>query len=175
MKKPKKIIREKGININSKTSWLRKAARAIIYKDGKLLMIHSNVLNDYTFPGGGLKPFETFRKALKRELKEELGANKVTNILPYYDILEIRNDQFRKNHNFKQYSKYYLCNVQSYTNTNKTEKELRLDMVSRWIKPIDAYNHNIKTMNEREHDKLLPIIVLQRANHILKLLIEEGY
>ena len=50
----------------------RTAARAVILRDGLLLMIHTN-RGDYKFPGGGLEPGEDLESALRREVLEETG------------------------------------------------------------------------------------------------------
>lgn len=50
----------------------RSAARGIVLRDGRLLMIHTN-RGDYKFPGGGVEPGESLEAALGRELLEETG------------------------------------------------------------------------------------------------------
>ena len=55
--------------------------RAIIYKDGKLLAVKHNHVEDishyYAVPGGGLDPHESLVDGLARELREETGINAV--------------------------------------------------------------------------------------------------
>ncbi len=50
----------------------RTAARGVILREGKLLMIHTD-RGDYKFPGGGVEPGESLEAALRRELLEETG------------------------------------------------------------------------------------------------------
>ena len=50
----------------------RTAARGVVLRDGKILMIHTD-RGDYKFPGGGVEPGESLEAALRRELLEETG------------------------------------------------------------------------------------------------------
>lgn len=58
--------------VNNGSIFNRTAARGIIYKDGKYLLIHSKY-GDHKFPGGGMKTGETIVQTLIREVKEETG------------------------------------------------------------------------------------------------------
>jgi ADP-ribose pyrophosphatase YjhB (NUDIX family) len=53
---------------------MRKRAGALIVQDRKLLLICEGQQDFYWTPGGGLEEGETYLKALRRELSEELGA-----------------------------------------------------------------------------------------------------
>ncbi len=57
----------------------RRTARAVIYKDGKLLVMErwrrdasGTMLHYYSIPGGGIEPGETPEQAVVRELQEEM-------------------------------------------------------------------------------------------------------
>lgn len=50
-------------------------ARAIIIRNGKLLVCRCRDRNYHFFPGGHVEFGETAKQTLKRELKEELGVN----------------------------------------------------------------------------------------------------
>jgi 8-oxo-dGTP pyrophosphatase MutT (NUDIX family) len=54
---------------------MRKAARAIIVRDGQMLVMHRNKFGHeyYTLIGGGIKGGETEEQALRREVLEETG------------------------------------------------------------------------------------------------------
>ncbi len=47
--------------------------RAILIKEGKVLLVKHTYSNSWFLPGGGMKKGETFETAIKRELNEELG------------------------------------------------------------------------------------------------------
>lgn len=51
----------------------RTAARGIVFREGRLLLIHTDG-GDYKFPGGGAEPGETREGALAREMREETGC-----------------------------------------------------------------------------------------------------
>lgn len=61
-----------------KTIRLRQAVSAVIFKEGKFLMMSGKDWPEgsWAFPQGGLKYGETHRLAVERELKEELGTDK---------------------------------------------------------------------------------------------------
>ena len=57
---------------------IRNSAKAVIFQDGKLLLLqkqHPGSVAFTVFPGGGQEPGETLPEALKRECIEELGAH----------------------------------------------------------------------------------------------------
>jgi ADP-ribose pyrophosphatase YjhB (NUDIX family) len=49
-------------------------ARAVIIENGKILLCRNPILKYYFFPGGHVEFGEDIKKALARELKEELGV-----------------------------------------------------------------------------------------------------
>lgn len=84
---------------------MRQAVRAIIVRDGYLLVIHRNKFGQeyFTLPGGGIDPGETAEQALYRELQEETG---ITVANPRLVITEEAGDPFGT-----QY--VYLCDYAS--------------------------------------------------------------
>lgn len=57
-------------------SWIRTAVKALIVRDGRLLLNHCRGEGGeyYALPGGGQKPGETLDAALVRECQEEIGV-----------------------------------------------------------------------------------------------------
>ncbi|MCR5113060.1 MAG: NUDIX domain-containing protein [Acholeplasmatales bacterium] len=92
---------------------IRKAARAIILKNGKISMAHSSVYDFFKFPGGGVKRDETIEEALIREVKEETGLIvKPESIKEYGYVLEKYKMKDLPNSIYTQYSYYYFCDVE---------------------------------------------------------------
>lgn len=57
---------------------LRKAARAILFKDNKVALLFVSKNNYHKLPGGGIEQGETIEEALSREILEETGyTNKI--------------------------------------------------------------------------------------------------
>jgi len=57
-------------------SHLRNSAKAIIIRDGSILLTRNEDVSGlyYLFPGGGQEPGETLHDALRRECREEIAA-----------------------------------------------------------------------------------------------------
>lgn len=99
----------------------RQAARAVILKDGKILMVHTNK-GDYKFPGGGVKRQEEIKEALKREVAEETGYI-VTSIGEKLGMIIQRNvNQFNSNGIFEMTSYYYYCDVKDTPESQHLDK-----------------------------------------------------
>lgn len=111
----------------------RQAVRAIVLKDNKILMVHTNK-GDYKFPGGGIKRQETHEEALRREVIEETGYI-IEEMGERAGIIVQRNpNQFDTSGIFEMTSYYYFCNVK----TNKTKQHLdkyeeEQEFEPRWI------------------------------------------
>ena len=60
----------------------RVSVKGLIYDDGKLLFVRERS-NTWDLPGGGLEHGESIAEALRRECREELGAEiEITNAAP---------------------------------------------------------------------------------------------
>jgi 8-oxo-dGTP pyrophosphatase MutT (NUDIX family) len=131
------------LNFESAKMYTRKAVRAVINKDGKLLMIHLDKTDEYKFPGGGLNAGETDHEALIREVHEEAGYT-VTKIGEKIGtITEYSIDTYDKNAIFKMTSDYYLVSVDDKSEEQHLE-EYEQDLLFRpvWVRAEDAYTKN---------------------------------
>lgn len=74
---------------------VRLSARAIIVKDGKILLNSFNNGLYYNLPGGGLEPGETLRAAVEREVLEESGYTVASKDMVYIYEYNPKRDDFR--------------------------------------------------------------------------------
>ena len=89
----------------------RKAVRAVIEREDKLLMIYSNRIGDFKFPGGGFKFGETESDVLKREVLEESGYRIKAIQNRIAEIIEVQQDKDQMHTIFEMRSTYYSCEI----------------------------------------------------------------
>lgn len=118
----------------------RTAARGVIPRDGRLLMIHTD-RGDYKFPGGGVEPGESLEAALGRELLEETGRELVGT--PEYVGVAHERRRGMVVDILLMDSHYFLCQV------SEDEAPLHLDdyeaeehFAPIWIAPKEALDAN---------------------------------
>src|SRR5690554_4992962 len=115
MKVISKLILEDDLTETTIHDKSRTTVRAIITKDNLVLMLYSKYYNDYTFPGGGVKEDENLIESLKRELKEEIGAESIENIEEYGQISELKySHNLGSKNTYLQTSYYYKLNVNQF-------------------------------------------------------------
>ena len=146
---------------NGGSVFRRKAARGIVFRAGKLLMLW-NDRESYAFPGGGLESGESLVQALARELREETGFRlegepqlwAVTHERRRgltADILEME-------------SFYFLCDVgENQGALQLDEHEAREHCRPVWVEPREALRAN-RVVTEKEYSPWLlrDIGVLER-------------
>ncbi|MCF7924994.1 MAG: NUDIX domain-containing protein [Candidatus Izimaplasma sp.] len=130
----------------------RNSVRAIIFKHGKLLMVHAKKTDEYKFPGGGIEPDEIREEALRREVLEEVGrkVNSVNESLGYTD--QLYNDLYDERRYFYLRSYYYFCEVTIDVydqNLNLYEQNLRFE--PRWVTIDEAIEANKEVMAQDKH------------------------
>ncbi len=121
---------------------IRRAVRAIIIKDNKILMVHTNK-GDYKFPGGGVKKEETKEEALSREVTEETGyiIKRIGRCAG--QIVQRYINQFDSEGIFEMISYYYFCEVQTNTTSQNLEKyEKEQEFEPKWIELDDVIECN---------------------------------
>ena len=120
----------------------REAVRAVIFKDGKLLMVKSN-RGDYKLPGGGVKGGESHEAALIREVREETGFT-VIRIKEQIGVVTQRSvDEVEKGAIFEMVSCYYLCEVSDIQAPQELDDyEAELDFCPQWAHIDAAISNN---------------------------------
>lgn len=170
MKKIAKTIIENNLDI-TKVNKIRNTVRAVIIKGNKVYMLYSKTYDDYTFPGGGVKENENKVTTLKRELKEELGARKVTIIKPLGYLEEIRYGIKGNNTVYLQTSYYYLSKIDDIGSKTLNKRELTEKSTALYVDIEQAIAHNNNTLlTNSKHQQQGFKTVLLRENTMLNYL-----
>lgn len=118
----------------------RTAARAVILRDGLLLMIHTNRGN-YKFPGGGLEPGEDLESALRREVLEETGRALLDT--PEYAAVFHERRPGRTADILEMDSHYFLCRAgEAQLPLKLDDYEVEEQFAPVWITPSEALEVN---------------------------------
>ena len=120
-----KILEIVGDNYFGNWTKSRTGCRAVIIKDGKILMSYETKNDQWMIPGGGLEENETDEECVIREVAEECGL--VIRSSPC--VLEI--DEYYED--CKWLNKYFLAEVTGETERHLTEAEIKAGMEPRWI------------------------------------------
>jgi 8-oxo-dGTP pyrophosphatase MutT (NUDIX family) len=156
---------------------IRKAVKAITFKDNKLVMIKSKKYGEMKFPGGGQDLNESDFDTLKRELLEETGLSlKSETIIPYGFTHEIRKSVFEPNLKLDMTSIYYLCETKDeITTLNLDEYEHHYGYHMVLVDIEEAINNNQDLLSNKKETVIqyVPwtereLIVLQDLKAYLK-------
>lgn len=157
----------------------RQIVRAIVVdKDGYFYFVRADRDDDFgrakviETSGGGVEGGEELESAIKRELREELGAEvevlcKLGVVSDYYNLIH--------RHNINN---FYLCRVLSFGEKSLTEDEIECFHLSTlrlsYEDAIDEYDQNLTSMLGRIiRNRELPI--LKRAKEILDKEMENDF
>lgn len=112
----------------------REAVRAVILKEGKILLAYSQVNGDYKLPGGRITPGENVESALARELDEEIGGRMVSAAVPYGKTLEYDHPIEKEYDAFCVTSYYYCCEVDAILGKQHLDDyEARMGLKPVWV------------------------------------------
>ncbi len=121
-----RVSKKRIINLNS---WKRrKAVRAVIWNDlNKMPLLWSNKYKFHKIPGGGIEKGEVMKKALKREIMEEVGV-KIKTII-FLGIIE----EYWTENKYFQKSWCFTAKINKIVKAPKyTEEEKLVDMQLKW-------------------------------------------
>lgn len=153
--------------IPDKRSFMRTAARAIVWDGPKLAMLFSRKFQEYTFPGGGCEKGESLKLALAREMREETGYQVIADsIRPYGYVMEKRVG--RNEGLFMQKSYYFTCRLSEVRlERHPTPKEIDRDDEFMFVDPYVALAHN-RIQYEKHGNPWLC-----RENRVLEIILQE--
>ncbi len=161
----KKEIEIEKINKDAVSINYRKAVRAVVIQNNKILMVHSKN-NDYKFPGGGVKRREDKISALKREIEEETGyvCKNVGSCIGI--VVERSMDRYAENKVFKMISTYYLAEVYDICHKQRLDAyERELEFKPVWISIEEVIENNSRIINNRPSNMANWI---ERETYVLK-------
>lgn len=158
-----KEIYEKHIGINKKAEDIsykvRKAARTILFDScGKVAILYVSKDHYHKLPGGGIELGENIEEALKREVKEEVGAD-IETLGEVGTILEFRDD-------FKQLQIsycYYSRVVGKIQKPSYTKEEIECGFILKWM----DFDEAILTLEKDEPDKYMGKFIKERDKTFL--------
>lgn len=121
----------------------REAAKAVVERDGLLLLLVTPSTGDHKLPGGGVDPGESHEQALVRELREETGRRLVALGPAVLHVVERRPDSSDDGATFEMASTYYRASVSDDVVATRLDAyESDLGLVAAWVAPADALRAN---------------------------------
>ena len=103
----------------------RDGSRAVVERDGMILLSHETVSGWWLVPGGGIEQGETPEECCVREVEEETGVivRPVKQFLTLYEYYE----------EYRYTSWYFICEAAGSGQMRLTEAEKRRGLEPRWI------------------------------------------
>ncbi len=104
---------------------IRPSARALIIKDGKILLSYETNTGVYMSPGGGLEEGETLEECVIRELREETG----------YEVKPLKHFVIFNEYSFETLyiSNYFICEVTGESKRCLTDTEIEHGITPVWV------------------------------------------
>lgn len=148
----------------------RPSVRAVIIKDGKVLLIYSKKYDYYKFPGGGIEKDEDHAAALLREVEEESGYRIIPDTIEEFGrVCRRQKDSFCEDDIFEQENFYYFCDIEELRGeTHLDDYEDEEGFTAVWMEPFAASNHNHYSRNKgadqymiQREEKVLDLVDLE--------------
>ncbi|MCK0715935.1 NUDIX hydrolase [Chromohalobacter sarecensis] len=129
----------------------RHAARGIVLRDDRMLLLFTERYNDFSLPGGGIDEGEDIVVALKRELEEETGARDVQ-VKEHYGFIEEYRPYWKPQFDLMHMtSHFFMCDVAPKLADARMESyEVANGMKPIWVPVSEAVSHNRQVMARQE-------------------------
>ncbi len=164
-------VSPEDISPNSKLTLAeRHAARAIVIRGDSILLLYTERYHDYSLPGGGIDEGEDEVEGLKRELKEETGAQGVSNVKAF-----TRYEEYRPWHKpdadiIHMISYCYVCDIdEDLGDTAYESYEVNNGMKPLWVNIHEAIAHNEEVIASSDKKGLS----IERETFLLKVIAEK--
>lgn len=134
-------------NLENKTIFTRLATRSIAVQGSSILLLYTARYDDYSLPGGGIDLGEDKIEGMKRELREESGAENIRNIQPF-GVYEEYRPWYKSDYEIQHMISYcYTCDINTELGTTQFEQyEIKNGMKPVWVNIHEAIEHNKRTM-----------------------------
>lgn len=103
----------------------RLGSRAILFKDGKILLAHEHATGYYCLPGGGHEEGELLSETCIRELSEEVGI-----LVDVHEEVAVVESCWKENV-FENH--FFSCSFVGETACNRTPEEIMADLQAEWV------------------------------------------
>jgi len=155
---------------NKSHHFTRKATRAIVMNGESILLLYTKRYHDYSLPGGGIDEGEDNITGLIRELREETGAQNVTNIKTFGCYEEYRN-WYKDDYDVIHMLSYcYTCDIDQELLAPEFEAhELQNGMQPLWMNIHEAISHNELVIKNSDKKGLS----IERETFLLKRIVAE--
>lgn len=129
----------------------RHAARGIVLREDRILLLFTERYNDFSLPGGGIDEGEDIAVALVRELEEETGARDVQ-VKEHYGFVEEYRPYWKPDYDLMHMtSHFFVCDIAPELAEVRMESyEIANGMKPLWIPLDEALKHNRQVMARQE-------------------------
>ena len=137
-----------GANRMERFTRTREASRAVVVRDGLILLSHETITGWYLVPGGGLEAGETPEDCCVREVEEETGVI----VRPLHQFLTLY--EYYEEDRYISY--YFVCESTGSGQMRLTEAEKRRGLEPQWIplrKAIDIFSRHQSYASESEEKR----------------------
>jgi ADP-ribose pyrophosphatase YjhB (NUDIX family) len=126
----------------------RHVVRAVVLQDGKLLVVFPADERIYGTPGGGIRPGETHEDALRRELKEEVGADEIV-IRSHLGTMSTLRQHPDLAQQFRPVHHLYRVDIKRFGEATLDDYEASLGLSWAFVDPDEVIQTNEQRLRER--------------------------